>query len=140
MVAHRIRRFAMRDLPDEFALVEIDRGDASVRRLQQRQPLRIQSTAARIVGCRAPPRAVAVAAGAGSLARRAGGRLTRPQGRAYARSAALRPAATAPRPAFAPRAARGCGRSATATDGASAPAFSPGPEIYRTPVVARPET
>ena len=40
MIADAVGRLAVRDLPDDLAAIEIDRGDAAVRRLQERQPLR----------------------------------------------------------------------------------------------------
>jgi len=40
MIADAVGRFSVRHLPDELAAIEIDRRDASVRRLQQRQTLR----------------------------------------------------------------------------------------------------
>ena len=43
LVPDLIRRFAVRDLPGDVALVEIDRGDAAVRRLDQRQALHRQA-------------------------------------------------------------------------------------------------
>src|SRR6185436_10981004 len=39
IVLDRIGRVAVRDLPYQFTLVEIDRADAAVRRLDQRQAL-----------------------------------------------------------------------------------------------------
>ena len=39
MVLDVVRRFAVRDLPEDLALVEIDRGDLPVRRLAERQAL-----------------------------------------------------------------------------------------------------
>src|SRR6266550_2263319 len=42
-IAHYVRRFSVWDLPDDFAFVQIDRGDGSVRRLDQRQSVDIQA-------------------------------------------------------------------------------------------------
>ena len=46
MVLDVVGRVAVRDLPGERALVQIERGDASVRRLDERQPLHRQVAAA----------------------------------------------------------------------------------------------
>src|SRR5262245_9678066 len=40
-----VRRVAVRDLPEDFALVEADRADAPVRRLHDRQALDVEATA-----------------------------------------------------------------------------------------------
>ena len=40
MIADAVGRLAVRDLPDDLAAIEVDRGDAAVRRLQERQALR----------------------------------------------------------------------------------------------------
>ena len=45
MIADVVRRFAVRDLPEDFAFIQIDRADASIRRLRQRQALNRQSAA-----------------------------------------------------------------------------------------------
>ena len=37
MIADVVRRVAVRDLPEDFALIQADRGDAAVRRLRDRQ-------------------------------------------------------------------------------------------------------
>ena len=46
MIADAVGRFAMRDLPDDLAFVQIDRRDAAVRRLDERQPLDEQAVPA----------------------------------------------------------------------------------------------
>src|SRR2546430_3261262 len=46
MILDVVRRLAVRDLPRERPLVHVERGDASVRRLDDRQPLHVRSAAA----------------------------------------------------------------------------------------------
>ena len=69
VVADVVRRFAVRDLPEDLALVQIDRADARVRRLEQRQSLhgraRRRPRLPRAAGAAAPgasPRAAAAGA------------------------------------------------------------------------------
>ena len=42
MILDVVRRLAVRDLPHEIALVHVERGDAPVRRLDERQPLHVE--------------------------------------------------------------------------------------------------
>ena len=63
LIADRVRRLAVRDLPDDLALIEIDRGDGSVRRLDQRQTLHVSR-----LRRHRPPRHLAATARAGALA------------------------------------------------------------------------
>ena len=46
MIANRIRRFAIRHFPFQFAAIEIDSGNDTVRRLDDRQALDIQTESA----------------------------------------------------------------------------------------------
>src|SRR5439155_21666136 len=46
VIADVVRRFAVRDLPDNLALVEIDRSNAAVRRFCEWKPLNIEAAAA----------------------------------------------------------------------------------------------
>ena len=46
MVPHVVRRLAVRDLPEDFPLVEIDRADLTVRRLHDRQAAHRQAATA----------------------------------------------------------------------------------------------
>ena len=46
MIAHVVRRVAVRHLPHQLAAIEIDRGEHAVRRLHDRQPLHGQAALA----------------------------------------------------------------------------------------------
>ena len=46
VIAHGVRRLAVRDAPEDLALVEIDRADPRVRRFEQRESLYGQTTTA----------------------------------------------------------------------------------------------
>src|SRR5260221_5290369 len=46
MITNVVRRVAVRDLPEDFSLIQTDRRDAAVRRLRDRQALNRQSAAA----------------------------------------------------------------------------------------------
>ena len=75
MILDVVRRLAVRDLPDELALVQIERRDAAVRRLDERQTLHGQAAAAFAAATAAaglrrhpPPRPAGLAAAAASAA------------------------------------------------------------------------
>ena len=70
MVAHVVRRVAVRHLPDDLAAIEIDRGDRSVRRLEDRQAVDGEPAAASRRLPQARPRAGAAAPGAAAAAAR----------------------------------------------------------------------
>src|SRR5213592_3052635 len=50
MVANIVWRLTMRNLPEDFAFVEIDGGNAAVWRFHQRQPLNCQARACIFIG------------------------------------------------------------------------------------------
>ena len=90
MVAHRVRRVAVRHLPHQLALVEIDRRQHAVRRLHERQTLR----PGRRHRLRPAERGAARRAAARRCSRRRAARTTAALGRAAplrARRAAARP-------------------------------------------------
>ena len=41
MIAHKVRRFTVRDLPDDITLIEIDGRNGPIRRLEQIQTLNV---------------------------------------------------------------------------------------------------
>jgi len=51
MIADGVRRLAVRDLPEDLTLVEADCRDGSVRRLDERQALHLQTSGAAVI-CR----------------------------------------------------------------------------------------
>ena len=59
VIAHRVRRLAVRHAPLDRALVEIDRREHAVRRLQDRQPLHVETGAFAAAATAAAPAATA---------------------------------------------------------------------------------